>query len=668
MARKIIKLSKDRGEQEGDPLAGLRIDYRSMLNDEQLTAVMTIDGPVLIIAGAGSGKTRVITYRTAYLSEKGVQPEQMVLLTFTRRAATEMLSRAEAIVGMDLRNVEGGTFHSFASKLLRKWGNYIGLERNFTVLDQGDAEDALKKVRDALALGSKEKRFPQKGTLLDIISKARNKGTTVRDVVKKDFAHFESDIDGIEQVTKGYRSFKADRHLLDFDDLLFHLRDLLDGPEGGAVSAKFKYIMADEYQDTNGVQADIIQLLSKAHNNVCVVGDDAQCIYTWRGSSFENILDMEKRYPKVRIITLETNYRSCQPILDVANRVMTKAARSYTKVLRATKPEGEKPILVETKSTEEQAEFIAATVLSLREEGVPLHRMAVLSRAVFHLRDLELELSRRNIPYVVFGGIKFSEAAHVKDLLAVLRAGVNVRDDLSLKRILELLPRIGPSTSDKIIDAVFQSPSDPWGVFFDPPGRVHKEAEGILKNLGELLRRIGKNEEKPGPLVDAAKKFYLPLLRNRYDDHPKREPDLDLLVSFAAPYRSLESYLSDMMLTPTRDRAQEKVVERDDEDEMLVLSTVHSAKGLEFHTVFIPHLVDGLFPSNRSFGDPEAMEEERRLFYVAVTRAESDLYLCHPSFVSGPQTWDSGGGLTARSRFIDADLLPLLDTADIEWE
>ncbi len=667
MARKIIKLSRSIGTTSKDPFEGLRIDYRSVLNDKQLEAVTSINGPVLIIAGAGSGKTRVITYRTAYLAEKGVVPENIVLLTFTRRAAQEMLSRAEALAGIDLRNVEGGTFHSFANKLLRKYGFHIGLERNFTVLDQADSEDVVKKVRDKLGLGSKEKRFPQKGTLLEIISKTRNKGLTIREIVQTDFLHFNEELEDIERVAQEYSRLKAERQLVDFDDLLFYMRDLLASPHGSAISSKFKYVMSDEYQDTNGVQADIVRLLAQVHGNLCVVGDDAQCIYTWRGSNFANILDMEKQYPDIKTIKLETNYRSCQAILDVANHVMSKAARSYTKVLRAVKPAGEKPVLVRFESTEDQAEFIAASVLALREDGIPLNQISVLCRAIWHLRDLELELNRRNIPYVVFGGIKFSEAAHIKDMLAVLRAGMNLRDDISLKRILELLPRIGPASSDKLISALADNPN-PREVFSNSPGKLSKEATEKLTALGDLLVRISKNEEKPVSVVEAVKKFYVPILKNRYDDHPKREPDLELLVSFAAPYNTLDAYLADMMLAPSRDRSQDRVVERDDEEEQLILSTVHSAKGLEFDTVFIPHLVDGLFPSNRAFGDPDALEEERRLFYVAITRAENNLYLCHPSFVAGPQAWDSGGGLTTVSRFLDDDVLKLLDNAEIEWD
>jgi DNA helicase II / ATP-dependent DNA helicase PcrA len=667
MARKVIKIARDKSLRQEGETSGLRIDYRGMLNPEQYEAVTSIRGPLLIIAGAGSGKTRVITYRTAYLAERGVPPERVVLLTFTRRAAREMLSRAEALSGINLRGVAGGTFHSFANTLLHRYGKHVGLDQNFTVLDQADSEDAVKAVRDQLGLGSENRRFPKKGTLFAIISKARNKGVTVEEVVAGEFSHFEDDLDGIEQVAAGYRKLKAARHLVDFDDLLFHLRDLLAGEKGPDISNRYKYVMADEYQDTNQVQADIVRRLARIHGNVCVVGDDAQCIYTWRGSSFENILKVGEAFPEVKIITLERNYRSTQQILDVANQVMKGAERSYTKILRAQQPEGEKPLLVQTESTEEQAEFIAGTVLQLREEGVSLNDQAVLCRAVWHFRDLELELTRRNIPYVVYGGLKFGEAAHVKDLLAVLRVGLNPRDDLSLRRILTLMPRVGPATCDKIVAAMFAS-EDPLETLAHLPLNLSAPAKERIAKLSQTLAVIGKAEEKPSKLVERAKKFYMPLLKERYDDHPKREPDLDLIVSFAGPYSGLQSFLADMMLTPNRDRSQDKAVESDDEDEHLILSTVHSAKGLEFHTVFMPHLVDGLFPSSRSFGDPESLEEERRLFYVAVTRAKENLFLLQPSFVPGPQMWDPGGGISKLTRYVDPAVMKLVEVADIEWE
>jgi DNA helicase-2/ATP-dependent DNA helicase PcrA len=667
MVRKIVKLSRGASlRQEGD-LGDLRIDYRSALNPEQLAAVTTTEGPVLIVAGAGSGKTRVITYRTAYLAERGVPPERIVLLTFTRRAASEMLARAEALSGINLRGVAGGTFHSFANRQLHRYGEHVGLQQNFTVLDQADSEDAVKRVRDELGLGGRDKRFPQKGTLLAVISKARNKGETIADVVKREFPHFEESIEGIEKVAVGYRALKGDRGLLDFDDLLFYLKALLESPKGRDIAARYRYVMADEYQDTNEVQADIVRLLASAHGNVCVVGDDAQCIYTWRGSSFENILEVEKRFEGTKVIKLERNYRSTQPILDVANQVIKRAARAYTKVLKTATPEGEKPLLVQTESGIDQGEFIAATVLQLREEGCALDDMAVLCRAVWHLRDLELELGRRNIPYVVYGGIKFQEAAHVKDLMAILRLAHNPKDDLSFKRVLELLPRVGPATSSRIID-IAAGVENPWDVLGNVAVKLPERTRESLATVASTLNALRKGDERPSRLVEQAIKTYTPLMKDRYDDHPKRAPDLDLLVSFAGPYRSLQSFLTDMMLTPSRDRAQDRAVERESEDEHLVLSTVHSAKGLEFHTVFIPHLVDGLFPSARSFGDPESLEEERRLFYVAVTRAKEGLYLCQPSFVPGPQTWDPGGGMSKLSRFVDDDVQKLIDKADIEWE
>jgi DNA helicase-2/ATP-dependent DNA helicase PcrA len=667
MARKIIKIARDKHLRKETAGQGYRIDYQSVLNPEQLEAVTAIHGPLLIIAGAGSGKTRVITYRTAYLAERGVPPERIALLTFTRRAAQEMLARAEALSGINLRGVGGGTFHSFANQLLHRHGKHVGLGSNFTVLDQADSEDAIKAVRDRIGLGSENRRFPKKGTLLAVISKARNKGLTIGEVVEDDFPHFGDDIEDIEAIAKGYRKLKAERDLVDFDDLLFYFRDLLDGDQGLEIANRYKYVMADEYQDTNAVQADIVRLLSKVHGNVCVVGDDAQCIYTWRGSSFENILEVQSTFENVKIVKLERNYRSTQQVLDVANLVMKHAERSYTKILKAQRPGGEKPVLVQTESTKEQAEFIAGSVLQLREEGIPLEDQAVLCRAVWHLRDLELELTRRNIPYVVYGGLKFGEAAHVKDLLAVLRVAANPKDDLSLKRILELLPRVGPATSRKIIDAVLAS-GHGLDALDHLPVNLPGPAKDRIAELSKTLKVIARGEAKPSRLVERALKLYKPLMKEKYDDFPRREPDLDIIVSFAGPYSSLHAFLSDMMLTPNRDRSQDKAVEREDEDEKLVLSTVHSAKGLEFHTVFIPHLVDGIFPSSRSFGDPEALEEERRLFYVAVTRAKENLFLMQPSFVPGPQMWDPGGGISRISRYISNDVKKLLEVAEIEWE
>jgi DNA helicase-2/ATP-dependent DNA helicase PcrA len=370
-------------------------------------------------------------------------------------------------------------------------------------------------------------------------------------------------------------------------------------------------------------------------------------------------------FQNTKLVTLEQNYRSTQQVLDVANQVMGQAARSYTKILKAISPPGERPWLVRPESATQQAEFITAKILELREEGIPLGEMAVLCRAVWHLRELELELGRCNIPYVVFGGIKFAEAAHVKDLLAFLKVAVNPRDDIALKRILELLPGIGPSRSDKIIAAAASAES-PWRALSSPDIKIPAGTAAKLNGMATLLKAIAGDGKKPAESVEAAKRFYRPLLREKFDDHPSREPDCDLMINLASPYRSLHSFLADMSLEPSRDRYQKHVEPKDNEDEALVLSTVHSAKGLEFHSVFIPHLVDGLFPSSRAFDDPEALEEERRIFYVATTRAKEGLYLCQPVFVAAPYLKNSG--ISKISRFVDQTVARQIDEVDIEWD
>lgn len=667
MSRKKIRITRGDSLSPHKAHRSFSIDYRNELNSEQFEAVTYIHGPLLVIAGAGSGKTRVITYRTAFLAENSIPPDKIVLLTFTRKAAREMLSRAQALSGLNLSSVEGGTFHSFAHKLLRRYGEYIGLNRNFALMDQSDSTDAVKTVRDRLGLGSKEKRFPNKNTLFTTISKSRNKGLSIEQIVASEWPQFMDDLPGIERVAHEYEALKRSRNLLDFDDLLFFLRDLLQSPQGKTLVAKYEHVMADEYQDTNGVQAEIVRLLASGHNNVCVVGDDAQCIYTWRGSSFENILNLENVFPNLKVVKLVRNYRSTQPILDVANKVISKATRSYTKVLRTTKKGGERPWLVYVDSPNAQADLIAAKVLELREQGVELKDMAVLCRAVWHLRDLELELNRRNIPYVVFGGLKFSEAAHVKDLLAFLRFALNPQDDLSLKRVVELIPRVGPATSAKVIAAV-TTRNEPFAVLSNLDLKIPASTRETFGKMAQTFTSIAAGNRSPAEYVEEVNRLYQPLLKEKFDDYSKRERDLEQVASLAVSYSSLSAFITDMALEPNRDRSQDDTVDLEDDDEHLVLSTIHSAKGLEFNSVFIPHLVDGLFPSNRSYGDPEALEEERRLFYVAVTRAKEDLFLCHPVFVPGPHNWDSGAGITNVSRFIDDEVEELVDSIDVEWD
>jgi DNA helicase-2/ATP-dependent DNA helicase PcrA len=646
---------------------GLRIDYERALNPEQYAAVTTIEGPVLIVAGAGSGKTRVITYRVAYLVESGAPPERIVLLTFTRRAAGEMLDRAQALTGRDCRRVQGGTFHSFAHLLLRRHARHVGLEPNFVIMDQADSEDAVKLVRDELGLGEGERRFPNKRTVFSVISKARNKQASVADIVLEEYPQFESEIEGLEAIAKGYARLKQERNLLDFDDLLERLRDLLASDFGRALAGQYLHVMADEYQDTNRVQAEIVRLLARVHGNVCVVGDDAQCIYSWRGSDFENILRFEEQFPGTRVIKLERNYRSTQPILDVANRVMARAQRAYTKVLRAEQPGDELPWFVELDDPRTQADFIATRVLELREEGVPLREIAVLVRAVWHLRELELELGRRNIPYVVYGGVRFTEAAHIKDLLAYLRVAVTPRDDISWKRILELLRGVGAKTSKRMIAALLAA-ENPWELLGSRKLRPPKAAAEPLRRMARLLGAIAAEDPAPAEALEAIRDFYAPILRERFDDYPRRESELAQLLSMAAGYHSSQSLLADIALEPNRDRYRDRRGNPDPERDFLVLSTIHSAKGLEFHAVFVPHLVEGIFPAIRTHSTPEEIEEERRLLYVAITRAKRELCLSLPRRLPGRGWMERTSGMDNRSRFLDREVLDLVQQVVADYD
>ncbi len=629
------------------------IDYEKALNPEQYEAVTALEGPVLVVAGAGSGKTRVITYRVANLVESGVPPEKIVLLTFTRRAASEMLNRAQNLTGIQCSRVHGGTFHSFSHFLLRRYGEAMGLDRRFTVMDEGDSQDAVKLVRDRLQLGEGDRRFPNKITLFNIISKSHNKMRPIEEIVFEECPHFKEEIPSIQLLAQHYEKLKRERNLVDFDDLLELCCDLLDSPTGLQISSNYLYIMADEYQDTNLKQAEIVKLLSRGHGNIFVVGDDAQCIYTWRGSDFRNINRFADEFPGVRVIKLERNYRSTQPILDLANQVMSGAFNTYTKVLRAVHPEGELPYVVDLTTVKQQAKFISKKILSLHEEGIKLGEIAVLARAVWHLRDLEIALNQANIPYIVYGGIRFTEAAHIKDVLAYIKAAFNPDDDLSWKRILELAPGIGPATSRRLTESLQKSPES-WKTLQEQSKKVSPKARQIIKQMSEAFRRISEDKLRPSEITGIIKEVYTPVLKRKFDDYPRRMKDLEQLITIAAPYRSIHSFVTDMALEPSRDRSRNRLASRESNEDHLVLSTVHSAKGLEFQSVFIPHLLDGLFPSARSFENPEALEEERRLFYVAVTRAKTDLYLCVPMFVPGLNWMGVELGMDKNSRFLDS--------------
>jgi DNA helicase-2/ATP-dependent DNA helicase PcrA len=605
------------------------IDYAAELNAAQYAAVSHQDGPVLVVAGAGSGKTRTLVYRVARLVELGITPSSILLLTFTRRSAEVMLARAAALVGDACGRVCGGTFHSFANLVLRRFAREIGRDRSFTILDRGDAEDVVQLVRTGMGLDRKDRRFPKKQTIADIFSASVNKAMPLGVIVESDYLHLAEHLEDLETLRVRYERYKAEKNLFDYDDLLLKLRDLLEARPAVAerLSHELRYVMVDEYQDTNRLQAEIVERLAVSHKNVMAVGDDAQSIYSFRGADFRNIMEFERRFPGARVIALEENYRSTQPILDLANAVIERAAERYTKVLRTRESAGVTPVLVQAENESFQSRFVCQRILELREEGVPLEEIAVLFRSSFHSFDLELELARADLPFVKRGGFKFVETAHVKDVVAHLRVATNPLDTVSWLRVLLLLEGIGPKSAGQMADAVAAAGGD-LAALRAPARREASSRE--LERLTALVAALGVGPVRPAVALERVIAHYQPMLERAHpDDHPRRLKDLEHLVAIAARYPTLESMLSDFALEPPSDAVGGTLAEAEDETR-LTLSTIHSAKGLEWHTVFLIWAADGKFPAPQSMLDDAELEEERRLCYVAVTRAKRLLYLCYP--------------------------------------
>ncbi|HLY39452.1 MAG TPA: ATP-dependent helicase [Candidatus Binatia bacterium] len=642
-----------------------RIDYAGELNAAQHEAATTLEGPVLVIAGAGSGKTRTLVYRVARLVESGVNPGQVLLLTFTRKAAEEMLRRAATLVGASCERVAGGTFHSFANTVLRRQGRRIELAPNFTILDRGDAEDVVNLLRSRAGFDRKERRFPRKNAIVDILSMAVNRAKSVPDVMAESYAHLYEHLEDIVRLGEQFTRYKREKNLVDYDDLLVLLRDLLrDHPDAAQqLSRTYRYVMVDEYQDTNPLQAEIVHGLAVAHDNVMAVGDDSQSIYSFRGATFRNIMDFPRLFPGARIVKLEENYRSTQPILNLANEVIDRAAEKHTKILRAVRPseEAAAPSLVQCSDEQAQSRFVCQRILELREEGVSLDEMAVLFRSSFHSFDLELELTRADVPFVKRGGFKFIETAHVKDVLAHLRIVANPQDAVSWHRVLLLLDGVGPRTADDIFTHLAGT---------DLAGAVERlesypRRGAYTKDLGRLavlLREVSAGELPPGEMVTRVVGFYAPMLRHVHpEDFPKREKDLEHFVTIAGRYRSVGTLLSDMALEPPTDSVGDVLAAHVDEG-LLTLSTIHSAKGLEWKAVFVIWVVDGRFPSYHNLHDGEELEEERRLLYVAVTRAKEHLYLTYPIDI-----YDRASGMVLGqpSRFVEGVPERILGTMQV---
>lgn len=602
------------------------IDYQGELNPAQAEAVTIPDGPILVIAGAGSGKTRTVVHRVAWLLEQGFDPSSILLLTFTRKAAEEMLSRAARLLDDRASLVSGGTFHSTGNLLLRRYGRLLGYDSAFSIMDQGDMHEALDLAKRSLSPQPADlKRFPKARTIADVLSRCVGGGGTASEVLSARYPHLEEYADDVERIQLLYEEYKKSHNLMDYDDLLVNTIRLLEEHEDVRmeVSTRWKHILVDEYQDTNRLQARIVRLLASAHDNVMVVGDDSQSIYSFRGADFTNIMEFPQSFPGTRVVKLEENYRSTQHILSVTNHIIQRAATGYRKNLFTRKTEGPLPMWARPMTEREQSQFAIRCVRELNEHDIALSQIAVLFRAGFHSFDLEGELTRSAMPYVKYGGFKFLESMHIKDVLAHLKVLSNHKDRLSWARILKLLPGIGAKTSMKLAGHIAENgiPENPTDLV--PSGRKYAEA---FAKLVSVIHDLKTTEGPIAQKVEIITDYYAPILKDKFDNYPKRLRDLEHMANLTVSYRSLNRFLNDMALEPPDDNG----ARTEHYEDSLVLSTIHSSKGLEWHTVILIWAAEGRIPSPMAEGSPEDLEEERRLLYVATTRAMHNLVIISP--------------------------------------
>ena len=614
------------------------IDFKTELNDEQFSAVTAPPGPALVLAGAGSGKTRTLTYRVAYLLHQGVQAYEILLVTFTNKASREMLERVEDLTGVPRRALWGGTFHSIAQRILRVHGDLVGLKRNYTILDQGEAESILKSVIQATdGKFIKTKNNPKPKVIADLISYARNTCRPPREEADSRYPFLDGMASKIDQFHKAYMQAKLDQQVVDYDDLLdYFLRLLREHPEvRRQYQDRFKHILVDEFQDTNRLQSEIIDQLA-GHHQVMAVGDDAQCIYTWRGADFDNIMQFEERHPGAKIHKIETNYRSSPEILDFANAVLASqpSGLGFSKELRPAKPKRERPYFVPVMDTRGQAKFIIERIEGLIDEGRNLSDIAVLYRAHFQAMDLQMELSRLNIDYQITSGVRFFEQAHIKDFTAQLRFASNPADVSAFARFTCLLPKVGPKTAERIHKFTQERAEKLEKNFCDVLvseevlKKVPADAKEEWPSLAETIREISAalTEQSPEEIIQLGLNgWYSSYIREIYPNWTDRADDLQSLVSFASRYESMEEILAQLVLLASESNERSP----EEQQNCLRLTTIHQAKGLEFPVVFVIGLADGTFPLKRTIDEGD-LEEERRLFYVAITRAMEELYLSYP--------------------------------------
>jgi ATP-dependent DNA helicase UvrD/PcrA len=634
------------------------------LNDAQRRAVTHGEGPLLIVAGAGTGKTTTLASRVAYLIAEGVRPERILLLTFSRRAAREMLSRAQRLTGSgDAGRVWGGTFHAAGNRLLRAAGRSIGLAPDFTILDQADAADVLDLLRQELGFAAQERRFPRKDTLAAIYSRTVNAGERLDEITRRHYPWCLHDLGGIRQIFRAYTDRKRAQNVLDYDDLLLFWKVLATSPQTGRdLAGRFDHVLVDEYQDTNALQAAILEAMRPAGGarNLTVVGDDAQSIYGFRAATVRNILGFPERFPGTTVVTLEQNYRSISPILASSNAVIAASPQRHDKTLWSARIGDRTPTLHACLDEAEQSAVVCRDVLTHREEGVPLREQAVLFRAAHHSDLLEVELTRRNIPFVKYGGLRFMEAAHVKDLLALMRVLENPFDEVSWFRVLQLPEGMGPATARRLMVTL--------GTRRDAPGQVSplvnlldysvevppSSVNGLQKLRSALRGCLDERTLPPAAQVERLRSFLDPSMDRRYPDPAPRRRDLEQLELLATTYPTRARFLSELTLDPpssTGDLAGPPLLDED----YLVLSTIHSAKGLEWDVVHLIHAADGMIPSDMATGDDDEIEEERRLLYVAMTRARDALHITYPQrYYRRPRGLEDPHGYAQPSRFLEA--------------
>ena len=615
----------------------VHIDYSAELNQQQLAAVTAPPGPILVIAGAGSGKTRTLTYRVAYLLENGIDPRNILLLTFTNKAAREMLNRVTNLLPLDATGLWGGTFHSIGNRILRRHGTALGYSSGFTIMDREDQKDLINTVVASAGIDPKEIRFPKGDVLAEIFSFVVNTEMPLEALLAEKFPYFLPLRDQIQDVGERYEKRKTATNSMDFDDLLQKTLLMLQRHERIAeiYRRQFQFILVDEYQDTNKIQADLVDLLARDHRNVMVVGDDAQSIYSWRGGNFQNILEFPKRYPDAQVFKIEMNYRSVPEILEVANAAIAANVQQFRKHLTSTRESHAlKPGLVALNDGAEQAQFVAQRILELRDENVDLNDIAVLYRAHYHALELQLELSRRGIPYQITSGIRFFEQAHIKDVTSFIRFVANPRDEVAFNRMVKLLPGIGNRTAENLwqtwADGGAPDENEPFGarlLGMNVPAKSKKMWTQLAHTLDEISP--GGQPNPPSEMITSVvEAIYDEYAKVNFANYELRREDLDQLAVFARQFKDVHEFLSQLALISNVDAETGPVQAR--EKETVNLSTVHQAKGLEFHTVFVIWLTDGMFPSSRSLDSRAALEEERRLFYVAITRARDELYLTYP--------------------------------------